>query len=39
LRKELWWILTLEVLWRSPDLARMPSLRFPLTMLFATSTP
>ena len=39
LPKELWWILTLEVLWRSVDLAWMPCPRFPLTMLFATSTP
>src|SRR5215217_4852745 len=37
--KELWWILTPEVLWRSPRLAWIPGQRFPLTMLFATSTP
>jgi hypothetical protein len=39
LPKELWWILTLEVLWRSVDLAWMTSPRFPLRMLFATPTP
>src|SRR5918994_4883909 len=39
LRKVLWWILTLEVIWRSPDLAWMPSPRFPLRMLSATPTP
>jgi hypothetical protein len=33
LGKELWLILTLEVLWRSPDLAWMPSPRFPLTIV------
>src|SRR5215213_10689369 len=38
LRKVLWWILTLEVLWRSPDLAWMPDPRFPLMMLSAAST-
>src|SRR5918992_5557443 len=38
LPKELWWILTLEVLWRSAVLAWMPSPRFPLRMLFATPT-
>src|SRR5215208_2857881 len=39
LPKELWWIITLEVLWRSADLAWMPSPRFPLRILSATSTP
>src|SRR5215216_4332778 len=39
LPKELWWILTPEVLCRSAVLAWMPGQRFPLTMLFATSTP
>src|SRR5215213_5751614 len=39
LRKELWWILTPEVLCRSAVLAWMPSPRFPLRILFATPTP
>src|SRR5688572_14575616 len=39
LRQELWWILTLEVLWRSLVLARMPCPRLPLRKLFATPTP
>jgi hypothetical protein len=38
LRKVLWWIFTLEVLWRSLVLALMPDPRFPLRMLFATPT-